>query len=202
MRALAVPGGAAPIGAEGEHARVAGRTGRLVARPSRRQGRDRFESRRIHVGDQTSGGRLALEQPSRGEPFERHRHASHHVRARLMTRLRQDGGRLTRQLVQRLAVRGEQLAQIRHLAGKLRRLRLPEPGAGGEHAVECVAVPPVQLVDHPGRDGRPGQRLHLGRRRLVPLLLQLGRERIPRRRELGERQLEQRVYLGIPGRQE
>ena len=111
-------------------------------------------------------------------------------------------GGLARQLGERLAVRGEQLAQVGGMTGQLRRLRLAETGAGREQPVERLAVAPVQLVDHPGRHRRFGQRFHGGRGLLVAGFLEPGGQGVPGRRELGQRQLEQRIYLGILARHE
>ena len=85
--------------------------------------------------------------------------------------------------------------------GKRALLRLAQLGARCEERTHRARVVSRELVDRPDRNGRLGEPSYLLGRFRVTVLLEPARERVPRGRELVQRQREQSVDLplGPPG---
>src|SRR5688572_10323640 len=161
----------------------------------RDEGRERLEPRRIDVVRQAPAARRVGKRAIGRKRFQRRGDPSHRVRSRVAARLLQHGGRKLGQLRQRRAPRFERAPDIGGLAGKVRRLRLPEALARCNQPVERVALAVIELVDGPCRQRGLGQRLDLLGFVFVPRFFQPSGKRVTRRRKLRERELKQRIEV-------
>ena len=68
---------------------------------------------------------------------------------RVVTCIAQQYSRQIRQVGKRFASRVERSAQVGDPPGGMRSLRLSKALTGCEQPIECLAMPPVELVDGP-----------------------------------------------------